>query len=118
MAIKNVPTISGPNYGGVIYGLNMSIGYSAEPSKLTIDIVNENGVYSTPALNSQTSVTFGNFRFNGTVWSYSFKESAAEKTLQVTLIDNSIVSLRVGERRGWRGAGCAAFRGWRAGGFS
>jgi hypothetical protein len=91
MAIKNVPTISGPNYGGVIYGLNMSIGYSAEPSKLTIDIVNENGIYSTPALNSQTSVTFGNFKFNGIVWSYNFRESAGEKTLQVTLIDNSII---------------------------
>jgi hypothetical protein len=91
MAISNVPTISGPNYGGVIYGLNMSIGYSAEPSKLTIDIVNENGVYSTPALNSQTQVRFGNFTFNGTVWSYNLKETAGEKTLQVTLIDNSII---------------------------
>lgn len=91
MAIKNVPTISGPNYGGVIYGLNLNVGYSAEPSKLTIDIVNENGVYSTPSLNSQATVTFGSFTFNGTVWSYSIKESAGEKTLQVTLIDNSII---------------------------
>jgi len=91
MAIKNVPTISGPNYGGVIYGLNLSVGYSAEPSKLTIDIVNENGVYATPSLNSQTQVRFGNFTFNGTVWSYTLKESAGEKTLQVTLIDNSII---------------------------
>jgi hypothetical protein len=91
MAIKNVPTISGPSYGGVIYGLNVNVGYSAEPSKLTIDIVNENGVYSTPALNSQTQVRFGSFTFNGTVWSYNLKESAGEKTLQVTIIDNSII---------------------------
>lgn len=91
MAISNVPTISGPNYGGVIYGLNTSIGYSAEPSKLTIDIVNENGIYSTPALNSQAQVRFGSFVFNGIVWSYNLKESAAEKTLQVTIVDNSII---------------------------
>jgi hypothetical protein len=95
MAIKNVPNVllggQANPYGGVIYGLNTSIGYSAEPSKITIDIVNDNGIYATPTLNVQTSVTFGNFRFNGTVWSYSLKESAAEKTLQVTLIDNSII---------------------------
>lgn len=95
MAIKNIPNVSlgGQNrpYGGVIYGLNMNIGYSAEPSKLTIDIVNENGIYSAPTLNVQTNVTFGNFNFNGTVWSYSIKENAGEKTLQVTLIDNSII---------------------------
>jgi hypothetical protein len=91
MAIKNVPQISGPTYGGVIYGLNMNIGYSSEPSKLTIDIVNENGNYSTPSLNSQANVRFGDFSFNGTVWSYSLRESAGEKTLQVTIIDNSII---------------------------
>jgi hypothetical protein len=94
MAIKNVPNVllgqQANPYGGVIYGLNLSIGYSAEPSKLTIDIVNENGIYATPSLNVQTSVTFGNFTFNGTVWSYKIKESAGEKTLQVVLIDNSI----------------------------
>lgn len=91
MAIKNVPKITGPSYGGVIYGLNLSIGYSSEPSKLIIDIVNENGVYSNPTLNSNISVSFGSFNFNGIVWSYNIKESANEKILQVTAIDNSIV---------------------------
>jgi hypothetical protein len=91
MAIKNIPQISGPSYGGVIYGLSMSIGYSNEPSKLTLDIVNQNGNYSLPTLNSPASVSFGSFQFNGIIWSYDLKESAAEKTLQVTLIDNSII---------------------------
>jgi hypothetical protein len=90
MAIKNVPNINGPSFGGVIYGLNLNIGYSAEPSKLTIDIVNENGVYSTPSLNSNIFVSFGNFNFNGIVWSYNIKESANERVLQVTAIDNSV----------------------------
>lgn len=91
MAINNVPKIIGPDYGGVIYGLNMNIGYSAEPSKLTIDIVNKDGNYLTPTLNTETQVSFGNFTFNGTVWSYNIKESAGEKVLQVTLVDNSII---------------------------
>jgi hypothetical protein len=91
MAIKNVPKIVGPDYGGVIYGLNLSIGYSTEPSKLTIDIVNQNGVYSLPALNSSEQIKFSNFTFNGIVWSYNIKESAGEKILQVTFVDNSII---------------------------
>lgn len=95
MAIKNVPKVSlggqDKPYGGVIYGLSMNIGYSSEPSKLTIDIVNENGSYLTPTLNDQTSVSFSNFVFNGIVWSYNIKQSAGEKILQVTLVDNSII---------------------------
>jgi len=91
MAITTVPQISGPSFGGVIYGLSLSIGYSQEPSKLILDIVNERGQYSTPSLNSRTSVSFAGFNFNGTIWSYNFKETAQEKTLQVTIIDNSII---------------------------
>lgn len=91
MAIRTVPQISGPDYGGVIYGLNLNIGYSAEPSKLTLDIVSKNGQYRTPTLNRSETVRFSNFTFNGTVWSYSLKKSATESTLQVTLIDNSII---------------------------
>jgi hypothetical protein len=95
MAIQNVPRVSlnglDRPFGGVIYGLNMNIGYSSEPSKITIDIVNENGQYALPNLNSQATVRFGSFRFTGIIWSYNLKESAAEKTLQVTIVDNSIV---------------------------
>jgi hypothetical protein len=91
MAITKVPTISGPSFGGVIYGLDVSQGFSNEPTKLTLNIVNKNGVYTTPTLNTQESVSFGNFSFQGKVWSYDFKESADEKILNVTLIDNSII---------------------------
>jgi hypothetical protein len=91
MAIKTVPNISGPNFGGVIYGLSVNIGYSSEPTKLVLDIVNKDGVYATPVLNRAASVSFGNFNFNGVIWSYDQKETASEKTLQVTLVDNSII---------------------------
>ncbi|MEY4342415.1 MAG: hypothetical protein RL736_208 [Pseudomonadota bacterium] len=93
MAIEDVPVITGPNYGGVIYGLSLSVGYAKEPSKLTLDIVNSKGSYSPPTIGgkNKVSVSFGSFRFIGTPWSYSINESAAQKTLQVELIDGSVI---------------------------
>ncbi len=91
MAISSVPVISGPNFGGVIYNLSLTQGFSQEPSKLTLSIVNKDGKYSTPSLNAPANVSFGNFSFNGLIWSYNSKASADEKILEVTLIDNSVV---------------------------
>ncbi len=93
MAISNVPVIKGPSYGGVIYGLSLQMGYSSEPSKLTIDIVSKNGNYSTPVLNSSAKISFADdsFIFNGYVWSYEIKETPEEKVLQVVLVDESII---------------------------
>jgi hypothetical protein len=91
MAISNVPTINGPNYGGVIYSLTLSQNFSQGPSTLTLSIVSENGEYATPRLNSSATVSFSSFRFNGIVWSYNYKITASEKILEVTLVDNSVV---------------------------
>jgi hypothetical protein len=91
MAITNVPKINGPDFGGVIYGLNLAMGYSQEPSKLTIDVVNKNGIYPTPSLGSSAQISFSNFTFNGIIWSYNIKENAGERILQIELIDNSII---------------------------
>lgn len=91
MSITNVPKIFGPDYGGVIYGLSLSQGFSSEPTKLTLDIVNKNGVYQTPILNKPTTISFSNFIFQGTSWSYEIKESSDEKTLHITFFDNSII---------------------------
>lgn len=91
MAITNVPQISGPTFGGVIYGLNVSQSFSSEPSKLTINVVNQNGIYTTPILNKPEQVSFSTFKFDGIIWSYEIKESADEKILNVTLVDNSII---------------------------
>jgi hypothetical protein len=90
MAIKTIPSISGPSFGGVIYGMTMSSTFSTSPSKLILNIVNETGTYSTPSLNSRQSVQFGGFNFNGIVWSYSFNNTSDERSLEVQLIDNSI----------------------------
>lgn len=92
MAITSIPEVrGGPNTGGVVYGLNINMGYSSAPSKLTLDIVSKDGNYSLPTLNSKTSITFGDFNFNGIIWSYNLKETSEEKTLQVTIIDNSVI---------------------------
>jgi|LakMenEpi03Aug12_release.lakeMendotaPanAssembly.Ray.scaffolds.fasta_scaffold00448_43 hypothetical protein len=91
MAISNIPKINGPSYGGTIYGMSLEMNYSSSPSKLTLNIVSKDGTYQTPSLNSSVQITFGNFTFNGTVWSYSIKEDAQERTLQVEIIDNSII---------------------------
>ena len=92
MAISTVPEIKGTSsFGGVIYGLNLQMGYSSSPSKLIVDIISKNGEYSTPALNQTITITFGNFRFTGIIWSYSIKETVGEKTLQIEIIDNSIL---------------------------
>lgn len=91
MAIKTVPQINGPDFGGVIYGLNMSIGYSSQPSTLTLDIINQNGIYRPPALNSPVKISFGDFIFQGIVWSHNIKQTANESILQITLVDNSII---------------------------
>jgi hypothetical protein len=95
MAISSIPGISVGGsttpYGGVVFGLSLQMGYSAEPSKLTLDIINANGVYTTPNLNQQIQVSFGSFVFNGTVWSYNLKQNLDQSTLQIEVIDNSIV---------------------------
>lgn len=90
MAIKTIPNISGPSFGGVIYGMTLSSNFSNSPSKLTLNIVNETGTYSTPNLNSRQSIRFGGFNFNGLVWSYSFNNTSDERSLEVQIIDNSI----------------------------
>jgi len=91
MAISTVPKITGPDYGGTIYGLNLQMGYSSAPSKLTIDIISANGTYKTPRLGDSVSVIFSSFKFTGIVWAWSIKENAQEKTLQIEIVDNSII---------------------------
>ena len=91
MAIKNIPNINGPSYGGVIYSLNLSGGYSSSPSSLTLRIINETGNYTTPTLNQRVTISFGSFVFRGTVWSYSKKTDFGESTLEVEVRDNSII---------------------------
>jgi len=91
MAIKNIPKIEAPSYGGFVFGLDFSMSYSDAPSKLTYKVVSPTGVYITPTIGSDSSVVFGDFSFNGLVFSYEIEESISGKILSVTLIDNSVI---------------------------
>jgi len=96
MAISTIPNINGPNFGGVIYGLNLNINYSNSPSTLKLNIISKDGKYSIPNdwktySRTKVSVSFGNFKFVGFPWSYSLKETASERVLEVDLIDCSVI---------------------------
>jgi hypothetical protein len=91
MAIKEVPIITGPTYGGVIYGLSLQTNYSSAPSVLTLNIVSDDGQYTTPRLGQPQNVSFGNFVFRGYVWSYDFKTTSDSRTLDIKLIDRSVL---------------------------
>ena len=95
MAINSIPQVnvggSTKPYGGVVYGLSLQMGFSQEPSKLKLSIINENGVYVLPVLGSSTYVSFGKFKFQGVVWSYEIKQNINEKTLEIEIADNSII---------------------------
>lgn len=91
MAIKNVPKIEAPSYGGFVFGLDFSMSYSDAPSKLTYKVVSTSGAYVNPTIGSDSNVKFGDFSFNGKVFSYEIEESISGKVLSVTLIDNSVI---------------------------
>lgn len=92
MEISKVPIIEGPNFGGVIYGLNLEIGYSEEPSVLTLNIISKDGDYNPlPILNEPIKISFGSFTFNGIIWSYDIKETLQDKILEVQIKDHSVI---------------------------
>lgn len=91
MAIRNIPAINAPSFGGLIFSMDFSMGFSSEPSKLTYKSVSKSGSYSPPGLGSNASLSFGSFKFNGMVHSYEIEESMSGKVLSVTLIDKSTI---------------------------
>ena len=91
MAIKNIPKIMGPNFGGLIYSMNLKSSYSSSPSTLSLRVVNSTGVYSTPTLNQRVSISFGSFLFRGVVWGYTFTKDSGESILEVEIKDNSVI---------------------------
>lgn len=91
MAIKNIPSINAPSYGGFVFGLDFSMSYSDAPSKLTYKVISPTGFYVNPTIGADSSVSFGQFSFSGKVFSYEIEESISGKVLSITLIDNSVI---------------------------
>jgi len=92
MAIETIPKITATSAGGgVVYSIDFQRTFSNEPSKVTYKVVNSSGSYSLPTLESDASISFGNFSFNGYVYSYELEESNSGNVLSITLIDKSVI---------------------------
>jgi hypothetical protein len=83
--------VRGNFYGGLPYNVNWSFNGGETPSTLSVSVVNERGVYSTPNLSFRSeSVRIGGFSFRGYLTEYNFKSSPSQKTLELTYTDQSI----------------------------
>jgi hypothetical protein len=91
MSISKIPNIVADSYGGYPYSVEFSMGYSSEPSKLTYNVVSKTGLYNAITIGKASSLTFGDFKFSGKVFSYDLEESNSGNILSVTLIDESVV---------------------------
>ena len=92
MAIEKIPQIIASNSGGgIVYSIDFQRSFSNEPSKVTYKVVNSSGIYTLPAIESDASISFGNFSFNGYVYSYELEESNSGNILSITLIDKSVI---------------------------
>lgn len=95
MAVKiiDVKQVKGNFYGGLPYRVSWSFGGESEPSKLTVDVVNEKGQYqkaNLSFLNTET-VTIGKFKFEGFLVSYSLNTTPEQKTLTLEYVDKSVL---------------------------
>jgi hypothetical protein len=93
MRIIPVEQVQGEFYGGYAYRVSWSFNGESQPSTLTVDVVNEDGDYSTPSLSlaSIKTVSLGGFTFNGYLVGYSLNASAEQKTLTLEYVDQSIM---------------------------
>lgn len=91
--ISDIPKIKVSGITYPIYAADFSWGGADNPSSMTIDYVNKNGIYKTPKLNTSQAVTieFGSFfKFTGYPVSWT-KSNKGEKLLSVKYVDTSII---------------------------
>ena len=92
MAIETIPKIIASNSGGgIVYSIDFQRSFASDPSKVTYRVVNGSGSYSLPSIESDASITFSNFNFNGYVYSYELEESNSGNVLSITLVDKSVI---------------------------
>jgi hypothetical protein len=86
----------GMAYGGGIYNMSCSLGSSGEPTKVSLSIVSESGVYSPPTpnvtLGGLTNITIADNVGSVTIhrlypYKYTTNSSAESKTLSVSFVD-------------------------------
>jgi hypothetical protein len=91
MKVIQAENIKGNFFGGMPFDANWSFGGGDSPSKLTVSVVNELGVYSNPqsslGFGATQNIVIGGFTFNGYLVSYQFKNAPDKKILELTYID-------------------------------
>ena len=88
-------TVNGSNkyLRGYIYDVNFQPSIGKEPSRLSISVINEDGVYSTPVLTVQqaSQIKIGTINLNMYPIKYTQKESSQGKILEIEFIDGSFI---------------------------
>jgi hypothetical protein len=88
-------TVNGSNkyLNGYIYDVNFQPSIGAGPSRLTISLVNEDGVYASPTLTVKqaSQINIGTINLNMYPVKYTKKESEQGKILQVEFVDGSFI---------------------------
>ena len=94
---KNIDTVTvnGSNkyLRGYIYDVNFQPSIGKAPSRLSVSVINEDGVYSTPVLTVQqpSQIKIGTINLNMYPVKYSKKESSQGKILEIEFIDGSFI---------------------------
>jgi hypothetical protein len=93
--VISAENVEGNFFGGLPFSVNWDFGGGTSASKLTINVVNEMGIYSNPkkslGYDKLESIQIGDFNFNGYLVSYSLKESPTQgKTLELVYVDEFV----------------------------
>lgn len=90
--VIEVNDIQGNFYGGMPYNVNWSFGNGPEPSRLSVSVVNENGIYQKPNLtfDKVETVKIGNFNFEGYLVKYNINKTPSQKILELEFLDKAV----------------------------
>lgn len=102
MAIHSIDkvTIDGKNraFGGFIYAVDYDLGVLDNPTKITVTLVNGNGIYAEPRLSvsSPYTIKIGNI-IHGNFYAIqrTVKKSSSGRVLEVVFYDGSIILDRI-----------------------
>jgi hypothetical protein len=88
----DINQVRGNFFGGLPYSINWSFNNGEEPSKLSINVVSENGGYQTPnpTFTKTERVQIGSFTFEGFLVGYSFNNTPSQKILELEYVDKAI----------------------------
>lgn len=91
MRTIKIENIKGNFFGGLPYSANWDFSDGAEPSRLTVNIVSENGKYAKPNPNyaKLEKINIGGFDFEGYLINYMFENRPDQKILRVEYVDQA-----------------------------